>query len=253
MGIIAVGTKTWKQGPSESVWILRLRFLLKVKNITGLNKFPIKWYELDELGGRSKIKPVMQLMQPWVSISSGTDILCQSALLFSQEENHPSWNGFMQEHFHGHNIESEIFIFPIINISASDENCIYSTFLFIIDQAQALHIDSPCVTFDQSLWINALKMAVCMKLNIVACLRGFHTMMSFLGSICYLMERPGLERLFEAVYAKNMVPHTMSGKAVSWALRAHLLVESVLACVLLDKCTRWKDNHDSLCLVLSNL
>ena len=54
-----------------------------------------------------------------------------------------------------------------------------------------------------------------MKLNIVAYLRGFHTMMSFLGSICYLMEGPGLERLFEAVYAKNMVPHAMSGKAVS--------------------------------------
>ena len=183
MGIIAVGTKTRKQGPSESVWILRFSFFLKVKNITDPNKFPIKWYELDELSGLSKIKPVLQLIQPLVSSSSGIDILWQSALLFIKEENHPSWNGFMQEHFHGHNPESEIFMFPIINISASDENCIYCTFLFIIDQAQALHIDSPFVTFDQPLWINALKMAVCMQLNIIAYLGGFHTMMSFLGSI----------------------------------------------------------------------
>ena len=57
-------------------------------------------------------------------------------------------------------------------------------------------------------------------------------MMNFLGSICYLMERSGLKRwLIEAMYAKNTVPHTMSGKAVSRALRAHLLVESALTYV----------------------
>ena len=55
-----------------------------------------------------------------------------------------------------------------------------------------------------------------MKLNSVVRLGGFHTMMNFLGSSCYLMERSGLKRLLiEAVYAKNTVPHTMSGKAVS--------------------------------------
>ena len=78
-------------------------------------------------------------------------------------------------------------------------------------------------------------------------------MMSFLGSMGYLKEGSGLERLFEAVYAKNMVPYIMSSKPVSWALRAHFLVESALACVLLDKCTGWKDNQDTLCLVFSNL
>ena len=74
-----------------------------------------------------------------------------------------------------------------------------------------------------------------MKLNIVVRLAGFHTTMSFLGSIGYLMEGSGLERLFEIVYAKNTVSHIKSGKAVSRALTAHLLVESVLTCVLLDK------------------
>ena len=62
--------------------------------------------------------------------------------------------------------------------------------------------------------------------------RRIHTMMNFLGSICYLMERSGLKRwLIEAMYTKNTVPHTMSGKAVSRALRAHLLVESALTYV----------------------
>ena len=104
---------------------------------------------------------------------------------------------------------------PIINMPPSDKNCIYSTLLFIIEQVQALHIDTPGVTFDQPLWVKAVEIVVSMKLNIFARLRGFHTMMSFLGSIGYLMEGSGLERLFEAVYAKNMVPYIMSSKPVS--------------------------------------
>ena len=126
---------------------------------------------------------------------------------------------------------------PISNMSVSDENCIYSTFIFIIDQAHALHIDTPCVTLEQPLWIKALEIAVFMKLHFVVYLGVFHTMMNFLGSICCFMEGSGLDRLFEEVYAKNTVSNTMSGKAVSSALTAHLLVESALICVLLDKST----------------
>ena len=77
MGIIAVGTRTQKQEQSESVRILGLRSLLKATNVTELKNFPVKWYEPDELCGLSKItlKPVMQLLQPLVSSSSGIDIL----------------------------------------------------------------------------------------------------------------------------------------------------------------------------------
>ena len=99
---------------------------------------------------------------------------------------------------------------------------------FIIDQAQSLLIGTPCVTFDQPLWIKALEIVVSMKLKTVVRLERFHTIMSFLGSIDYLMEVSGMERLFEVVYARNTVPHIMSGKVVSRALRAHLLVESAL-------------------------
>ena len=59
MGITAIVRTTQKQEPSESVQILRLTFLLKAKNITELKKFPIKWYEHDEMHSLSKIKPVM--------------------------------------------------------------------------------------------------------------------------------------------------------------------------------------------------
>ena len=45
MGIITAGKRTQKQEPSEPVHMLRLRFLLKAKNITQLKKFSIKWYK----------------------------------------------------------------------------------------------------------------------------------------------------------------------------------------------------------------
>ena len=87
------------------------------------------------------------------------------------------------------------------------------------------HCIAPCVTFEQPLWIKVLEIVVSMKLNIAIRLRGFHTMLSFLGSIGHLIEGSYLKRLFEAFYTKNTVPHIMSGKAVSRALRAHLLVD----------------------------
>ena len=66
-------------------------------------------------------------------------------------------------------------------------------------------------------------------------------------------ERIRSGEIVEAVYAKNTVPQTMSGKAVSRGPRAHLLVEFALTCVLLDKCISWKDSQDTLRLVFSNL
>ena len=87
MEIITAETRTQKQEPLESLCILRLRSLLKAKNITELKNFSVKCYEPDELRGFSKItlKPVMQLIQPLVSSSSGIDILWHSPQMFSKE------------------------------------------------------------------------------------------------------------------------------------------------------------------------
>ena len=50
---------------------------------------------------------------------------------------------------------------PIINLNPSDDNCIYSTLLFIQNQAKTLNIETPAVTFDQSLWIKAIEVCHC--------------------------------------------------------------------------------------------
>ena len=70
-------------------------------------------------------------------------------------------------------------------------------------------------------------------MEIVCRLGGFHTLMSFLGSIGFLMEGSGLQEALSGIYAKNVVPHILSGKAVARALRGHFLVHAALMAKLL--------------------
>ena len=67
--------------------------------------------------------------------------------------------------------------------------------------------------------------------------------MSFLGSVGAIMKGSGLEDLLSVVYTENSVMHLLSGKAVSRAIRGHLLVESSLISLLLEK-IKEKTNND---------
>ena len=57
--------------------------------------------------------------------------------------------------------------------------------------------------------------------------------MSFLGSIGHLMACSGLQELLEVVYAGNTATHMMTAKAVSRAIRGHLLADAALSSTLL--------------------
>ena len=71
------------------------------------------------------------------------------------------------------------------------------------------------------------------NMNMVVMLGEFHLLMSFLGSIGEVMKGSGLEDALEELYGKSTIPHLISGKAVSRALRGHFLVESALVCQLM--------------------
>lgn len=45
----------------------------------------------------------------------------------------------------------------------------------------------------------------------------------------------GLQETFELIYAKNAVQHILSGKAVSRASRAHMLLETTLFTLIQSK------------------
>ena len=107
---------------------------------------------------------------------------------------------------------------------------------FVCRQAKFYGV-TPIVTFDQLLYWKYLiikasePVGSCIK-SVVLRLGGFHLQMSFLGSIGHLMAGSGLQELLETVYAGNSVKHMLSGKAVSRAIREHLLVCSALNTVL---------------------
>ena len=124
----------------------------------------------------------------------------------------PNWSGFMQHIFSGEQAtpKSEVILLPIIDLNPSDETCVYSTLLYIQSQAERLNIPTPCITFDQPLWPKAVEIIKAKSLNIVCRLGGFHTMMSFMGSIGSMMKSSGLEEALETAYGPNAVTHMMS-------------------------------------------
>ena len=68
---------------------------------------------------------------------------------------------------------SIIKMLPIIDLKPTDPTCIYSTLLFVIDQAAKLGIDTPSITFDQHLWIVALEIVLEKSLRILITVRRF--------------------------------------------------------------------------------
>ena len=71
--------------------------------------------------------------------------------------------------------------------------------------------------------------------NTVLKMGGLHTIMSFLGSIGYVMANSGLSEALETIYAKNTIEPMMSGKAIARAIRAHFIVDAVLTSLLLER------------------
>ena len=161
-----------------------------------------------------------------------SDTLWHSGWMFSEATKpRPNWSGFMQHIFSENDCpitKSEVLFLPIIDLRPSDETCIYSTSFYIQSQAEQLSILTACITFDQPLWLKAVEIITERSLRIVCRLGGFHTMMSFLGSIGSMTKGSGLEEALEQVYGPNAAAHMMTGKAVSRALRGHFLVESAL-------------------------
>ena len=151
-----------------------------------------------------------------------------------------AWSGMiLGVHIGIHPGKSEVVFLPMINMDPTDMSCIFSTLLFLCEQATKCNV-TPIVTFDQPLWWKA-KLIVSNKSDSIDVLKtlivrlgGLHTEMSFLGCIGYLMNGSGLRELAEVIYAPNAVSHILSGAAIARAIREHILVVTVLSTLLLE-------------------
>jgi len=148
----------------------------------------------------------------------------------------PNWSGYMQTVCVGpHAPVAKVCMLPIVDLKPSDESCIYSTLLYVIEQTSRLNQQAvPCVTFDQPLYIKAVDIATAADLSIVCRLGGFHTLMNFLGAIGYVMKGSGIEELLGLLYGPSTVDHVMSGKAFARALRGHFIIHDCLMQLLLQ-------------------
>lgn len=95
------------------------------------------------------------------------------------------------------------------------------------------------ITFDQPLYQKARKMVESSSddriKSIVVRLGGFHLLISFLGSIGYIMKGSGLKELLSVIFAPISVDKMLSGHAYSRAIRGHLLVYLALGHLILEK------------------
>ncbi|EDO33944.1 predicted protein [Nematostella vectensis] len=153
----------------------------------------------------------------------------------------PGWSGTMQNALidKPHPGKSSVLFFLMIDLNPSDMSCIYSTLKFVCYRAKRYGF-APVLTFDQPLYWKALTIIENEPEDselrpIVLRLGALHLHMSFLGSIGHLMAGSGLKDVFELIYAKNAVTHMLTGKAISRAIRGHLLVNSALNAMLASK------------------
>lgn len=130
----------------------------------------------------------------------------------------PCWSGLMQLICKiDHPRQSSITFLPMIGMDPTDMTCMYSTLKFVSKQAKQYDV-TPIITFDQPLWWKAMSIIENMCLDsdihdVVIRLGGFHTEMSFLGCMGYLMAGSDLDEQLEIVYAQNAGLHMMHGKA----------------------------------------
>ena len=173
-----------------------------------------------------------------VDPTSKLDLLWQVSWLLNPRR--PSWSGTMQWCHQGeYPGKSSVIFLPMIDLDPSNVTCIHSTLDFVSRHAKKYDV-TPILTFDQPLWWKAICIIKGEPIDsplhqIILRLGAFHTEMSFLGSIGYLMRGSGLQESLELIYADNVVPHILTGKAISRAVRGHQLVETALNAILLSK------------------
>ena len=100
----------------------------------------------------------------------------------------PAWSGMMQMvHTGEHPGESSVLFLPMIDFDPGNMSCVHSTRKCICELAAKYNV-TPIITFDQPLWWKSLQVIEGQPENsplrsIVLRLGGFHTEMSFIGSI----------------------------------------------------------------------
>ena len=162
----------------------------------------------------------------------------------------PRWSGTMQLIHNNERSDTKcktsVIFLPIIDLSPSDMNCIYSTLKFISEIA--CKVKNPTViSFDQPLFWKASKIIHSSTdrniKEIIVTLGTFHTVMNLFCAIGTTMRNTELSKILEIIYNDNSAVHILGGKAVSRALRAYFIVDQCLSILIAEKTECFKDDQ----------
>ena len=196
MGIIAAIT------PSVKISTEIPRIKISSTNLLSKSHIEIRYFKSKVIPKLAKFTDIMH-----EAVASDRtyriDLLWCSAWLLKPDR--PLWGGYMQFMSQGsHPGKSCVKFLPMIDMPASNESCILSTLNFIADHARK-HKVHPIITFDEPLYWKALLILQTEEYlkHIVLRLGGFHTTMSYLGTIGYFMKSSGLQELLDCLCSKH--------------------------------------------------
>ena len=161
MGIICASDKPLKGRYGNVPRLQQRKTASSFTEKKGVEKIP--YYKSPEVGQHTlKLSPVLELQLVMTFPPELNYDLIWHYGWFQTFDNklRPNWPGFIQYAtnvtFQQKKSQYTVEFLPIIDLSLSNETCIYSTLKFVIKQAQNFAVQTPYVTFDQPLWIKAM-------------------------------------------------------------------------------------------------
>lgn len=218
--------------------IARLDEIPAAKDVSIDGFLPLQHYEKKKDGLKGiEIEPIFDQNEEKTVTTSMIDLSWQYSKY--NDETSFGWNGFMESaHVSNQYQTSKVLFLPFVNNPPSDYDTIFTVMAESArDNNQHYKLKFVFITLDQQLWIKAREILASIDpendplllLTIRLRLGGFHTLMSHLGSIGYIMDGSGLKEALSTAYASNSVDVMMNGHAYARAIRGHFLVHLALS------------------------
>ncbi|KYN03290.1 hypothetical protein ALC62_05871 [Cyphomyrmex costatus] len=228
---------------TSEISITRLSTIPKSVEIGRFGFLPPQLFDRGTVNGLNNI-----IVHNFNEIQDELDISSADFVWLYKKNVHPleteGWSGFQEEYHRSSDYDtSRIIPLPFVNNPPSDYNTIFTVLIEAAQKCKARGQERCFITFDQPLYLKAREIISCVNtandphnlLSITVRLGGFHMLMSFLGSVGFIMKGSGLKEVFSVLYAEKSAEKALEGHAYSRAIRGHLLIQASISATIFEK------------------